>query len=110
MDTAAIEATPSNHTDDAAVAGEARDLTTESSSRGANVKLPKITVPLFNGDPVKWTSFWDSYQSAIHWNSDLTEVNKFNYLRSLLNHSAYDAIAGLTLSSTNYQQVIEILR
>ena len=55
-------------------------------------------------------SFWDSYQSAVHLNSELTDVDKFNYLRSLLDHSAYDAIAGLTLSSANYKQAIEILR
>ena len=58
---------------------------------------------------MKWTSYWDSYQSAIHLNSELTEVDKFDYLRSLLDHSAYDAIAGLTLSSANCQQAIEIL-
>ena len=79
-------------------------------ARGAKVRLPKITLPRFNGDPAKWTSFWDSYQSAIHLNSELTEVDKFNYLWCLLDHSAYEAIAGLTLSSANYQQAIEILR
>lgn len=35
---------------------------------------------------------------------------KFNYLRSLLEKSAYKAIAGLTLSSTNYRETIEILK
>ncbi len=73
------------------------------------MKLAKISLPQFKGDPEKWTSFWDSYQSAIHSNSGLSEVDKFNYLRSLLDHAAFDAIAGLTLSSTNYQQSIEIL-
>jgi len=74
------------------------------------VKLPKISLPRFNGDPVKWTSFWDSYQSAIQLNSELTEVDMFNYLLSLLEHTAFDAIAGFTLSAANYQQAIEILR
>ena len=32
-----------------------------------------------------------------------------NYLRSLLDNSADNAIAGLMLSSANYQQAIEIL-
>ena len=77
--------------------------------RGAKVKLPKITLPRFSGDPVKWVSFWDSYKSAIHTNSELSEVDKFNYLRSLLDHTAFDAIAGLTLSSANYQQAVDIL-
>ena len=72
-------------------------------------RLPKISLPRFSGDPLKWTTFWDSYQSAIHLNPDISKVNKFNYLRSLLDHTALDSINGLTLSSANYQQAIDIL-
>ena len=79
-------------------------------TQGARVKLPKISLPRFNGNPIKWTAFWDSYESAIHLNRDLSEVDKFNYLRSILDGTASDAVAGLTLSSANYQQAIEILR
>ena len=109
--TAATEGTSSTHDPVIGVtaAGETLDSTTEARARGAKVKLPKITLPQLNGDPVRWTSFWDSYRSVIHLNPELTEVDKFNYLRSLLDHSAHDAIAGLTLSSANYQQAIEIL-
>lgn len=67
------------------------------------VKVPKISLPRFNGNPIKWTTCWDSYRSAVHANSDLSDVDKFNYLRSLLDGTALDAIAGLTLSSGNYQ-------
>ena len=87
---------------------EALESTTEACACDSKVKLPKITFPQFNGDPVRWTSFWDSYQSVVHLNSDLTEVGKFNYLWSLLHHSAYDTIDGLTLSSTKYNEAIEI--
>ena len=76
---------------------------------GAKVKLPKITLPHFNGNVMKWSTFWDSYESAVHKNKDLSDVDKFNYLRSLLERSAYDAIAGLTLSAANYKEAIEIL-
>ena len=76
-----------------------------STTRGARVKLPKISLPHFSGDPVKWTSFWESYQSAIHGNDGLSDIDKFNYLRSLLDHTALDAIAGLTLSTTNYRRL-----
>ena len=58
---------------------------------------------------MKWTSFWDSYQSTVHLNPNLSKVDKFNYLWSLLDNSAHDAIAGLTLSSANYQRALEIL-
>lgn len=59
---------------------------------------------------MKWTSFWDAYQSAVHSNSALLDVDKFNYLRSLLDHTAFDVISGLTLSAANYSQAIEILQ
>lgn len=80
---------------------------TVPSDRGAKVKLPKITLPHFNGSLMKWPTFWDSYESAVHNNKDLSDVDKFNYLRLL---SAYDAIAGLTLSAANYREAIEILK
>ena len=86
------------------------DPAASGTTPGPKVKLPKISLPRFNGNPVKWTSFWDSYQSAIHLNSNLSDVDKFNYLRTLLDSTAFEAIAGLTLSSTNYHQAIEILR
>lgn len=76
----------------------------------AKVKLPKITLPRFSGNPMKWTPFWDSFKSAVHDNGALSEVDKFNYLRSLLDRSAYDTIAGLTLSEAHYQEAIELLR
>ena len=55
------------------------------------VRLPKITMQPFDGDVTNWTSFWDSFDSAIHRNAGLNEIDKFNYLRSLLKGSARDA-------------------
>ena len=79
-------------------------------SRGAMVKLPRITLPHFNGNLMKWTPFWDSYESSVHNNRELSDIDKFNYLRSLLEHSAYEAIADLTLSAANYREAVEILQ
>ena len=36
----------------------------------------------------KWTAFWESFESAIHSNTELSDVEKFNYLNSLLECSA----------------------
>ena len=57
-----------------------------------------------------WTSFWDSFDSAIHQITGLNEVDKFNYLRSLLRGSARDAVSGLMLTEANYAETISILR
>lgn len=78
------------------------------AATGGKVKLPKISLPHFNS--IYWTAFWDSYESAVHLNSALSDIDKFNYLRSLLEKSAYEAVAGLTLSSANYGEAIEILK
>ena len=76
----------------------------------ARVKLPKISLPHFRGNLMRWSAFWDSFNSAIHINDRLSEIDKFNYLRSLLEGAAYDAIAGLALSAANYGEAVEILK
>ena len=70
----------------------------------------ELTLRKFSGDPTAWTPFWDSYESAIHQNPDLSDIDKFNYLQSLVEHSAAEAIAGLTLSSSNYAEAITVLK
>ena len=75
----------------------------------SKIKLPKLTIPPFEGDITKWTPFWDSYDSAIHRNSSLTEINKFNYLRSLLRGTARESVAGLMLTAVNYDEAMGVL-
>ena len=81
---------------------EPRD-TTESTPR---VRLPKLTIKPFNGDLTAWTAFWDSYESSIHNNPSLSDIDRFNYLRSLLEHVALEAISGLPLTSAKYREAI----
>lgn len=79
-------------------------------AHGYKVRLPKLTIKPFNGKLTAWTPFWDSFSSAIHANPDLSKVDKFNYLRSMVSHSALEAISGLTLTGDNYDEAIEILQ
>lgn len=74
------------------------------------VKLPKLSIRKFSGDLTKWVTFWDSFNSAIHSNPSLSSVDKFNYLRSLVELSAAEAIAGLTITSANYDEAIATLK
>ena len=46
---------------------------------------------------MNWQSFWDSFKSAIHKNSDISTIDKFNYLNSLLRGNAARTVQGLTL-------------
>ena len=73
-------------------------------------KLPKLSLPQFNGDPTKWLPFLDSFSSAIDENDDLCDVDKFQYLRSLLEGPAVSVIAGLSLTNSNYKQAVALLQ
>lgn len=74
------------------------------------VKLPKLTIQPFKGDLTTWTTFWDSYRAAIDDSLSLSDIDKFNYLRTLLQGPALEALAGLTLTTRNYQEAISILK
>ena len=73
------------------------------------VRLPKLTIRSFNSDLMAWTTFRDSFESSIHKNPSLSDIDRFNYLRSLLKHTALESISGFTLSSMNYHEAIDIL-
>ena len=77
---------------------------------GTRVKLPKLTLKTFSGNLGEWMPFWDSFSSAVDENAQLAPVDKFNYLRGLLTGKAADAIAGLSLTATNYDEALGILR
>ena len=74
------------------------------------VKLPKLVLRPFNGDITMWNTFWESYDSAVHRNRDLSEIDKFNYLNSLLTGTAREAVSGLSLTTANYAEVVAILK
>ena len=49
------------------------------------MKLPKLALCSM-ATTTTWSSFWDSYEAIIH-NKDLADVDKFNYLNSLMEGS-----------------------
>ena len=65
-------------------------LVTPSSLITLHVKLPKLSIKKFNRDLTKWVTFWDSFDSSIHSNLSLLNVDKFNYLNTFLH--LYDAV------------------
>ena len=81
----------------------------QHSNSATKPRLPKITLPRFNGEVTKWNTFWDSFNSAIHTNTDIANIDKFNYLKSLIEGPAARAIQGLTLTNDNYETAIKIL-
>ena len=77
---------------------------------GAKPRLPKINLPRFNGEITRFSSFWDSFESLVHKNEELSGIDKFNYLVSLLEGPAARAVQGLPLTETNYDHAVELLK
>lgn len=84
--------------------------TTSAMGYASKVRLPKLSIKPFNGILTQWTPFWDSYKCAIHENIELSKVDKFNYLRSMVSNTALEAISGLTLTGANYDEAIDLLK
>ena len=72
-------------------------------------QLPKLTLPVFSGNPLMWQPFRDSFDSAVHNSPNLSKVQKFNYLRVQLQGDASRVIAGLPLTEDNYDDATELL-
>ena len=81
-----------------------------SAREWSRVKLPKLTIQPFGGDLTTWTPFWELYCAAIHDNPSLTDMEKFDYLRSLPEHTALDAILAFSLTAPNYMKAVSVLK
>lgn len=73
-------------------------------------RLPKLTIPMFGGDPLDWQPFWDGFEAAVHSNAQLNGAQKLSYLRAQLRGDATQAIAGLSLTSASYEHSVEVLK
>ena len=76
----------------------------------SRVRLPKLEIKKFDGNLAKWREFWDSYECAIHKNDKLSEIDKFSYLRGLLEGQASTAISGFALTGVNYKEAVDLLK
>ena len=77
-----------------------------TAAKVSKAKLLKLTLPKFDGCPSSWAPFWDCFASAVHKNSQLDNIEKFQYLKSLLEKTAAETISGLPLTSSNYLEAI----
>ena len=73
-------------------------------------KLPKLTLPKFDGDLLQWHPFWDSFDSSIHSNINLTDEHTFGYLKAQLEGTAAMAVQGFALTNANYMRAVDLLR
>ena len=86
---------------------------TDTSTYGGTtpkVKLPKVELHHFHGDPLLWPEFWDLYNVAIHMNCQVPVIQKFVHLKSLLLGEAAKCIASIETTESNYVIAVERLQ
>ncbi|KAK9712250.1 Protein of unknown function (DUF1759) [Popillia japonica] len=91
---------------------ETREVYTTASghaSNSVNIKLPTIKLPKFEGKYSNWLEFRDTYESLIHTNASINEIQKFHYLRASLEGSAAQVIHSLEFTARNYAVAWEAL-
>ena len=69
-----------------------------------------MKIQKFDAKIINWQTFWDQFESSIDSKENITDIDKFGYLRNLLGDSARETILGLTLTSENYKNAIQLLR
>lgn len=58
------------------------------STNYQKLKLPQAVLPTFNGRVEEWLSFKDTFHTMIHKRDDIANVEKLQYLKSVLKDEA----------------------
>ena len=85
-------------------------LVTNNKPKPSRVWLPKLEMLKFWGDALQKTSFWDQYNATIHSSTAISNIEKFNYFKNLLTGSALESISSLSLTDSNYERAIDLLK
>ena len=75
----------------------------------SHLKLPKLELPKFNADVLKFQNFWDQLEAAVLDNDNVLAVQKFTYLRSVLEGVTYHTIDRFEVTGANYHHGIDAL-
>ncbi|KAI5635719.1 putative peptidase (DUF1758) domain-containing protein [Phthorimaea operculella] len=76
----------------------------------ANVKLPTIAIPVFTGKFTEYKAFIGLFDSLVHQDTKLSDIQKLYYLRNFLKNEPYDLICNLPLVDSSYKESLTILK
>ncbi|XP_036346966.1 uncharacterized protein LOC118756302, partial [Rhagoletis pomonella] len=73
------------------------------------INLPKLQLTKFSGKQSEWLDFHNVFTTLVHNNRDLTNIERFQYLRSCLTEEASRLIQSLEVTSNNYSTALDLL-
>lgn len=86
------------------------DSNTKKVPSTVNTKLPTITIPPFSGKYSEYKPFIGLFNSLIHNNDNLDNIQKLYYLRGFLRGEASDLIKNLPLLDSSYEESLQIIK
>ena len=92
------------------ISGPWNNMRRPGNQTESQVKLPKIEMKGFNGDPKEWVQFWDLFERNVDKNQTLGDVNKMQYLKGLLGDTAVNVISHLLITEDNYRPAVHALK
>ncbi|GFT23701.1 uncharacterized protein TNCV_3511651 [Trichonephila clavipes] len=72
-------------------------------------KMPKLELPRFHGEMEYWITFKELFQATVVDNSDLTEIDKLQYLFASVKGNAAKLIRGFAIKKENLKNCWELL-
>ncbi len=81
----------------------------EPTSTRSFPKLPKLEIPKFEGDKLKWIEFDSIFKATVDSNDSISDVEKFGYLRSLMQGDAKEVIRGFPLTAESYRAAYKLI-
>ena len=83
----------------------------KSSAANSDFKSSlSVKIPVFSGDVLKWSEFWELFLISVHRNPGFEDVQKFVVLKSHLAGAALQAIQGIPVSGSGYAEAVEALK
>ena len=71
--------------------------------------LPKLHLPNFDGNILKWPEFRDVFESSVD-KQNIAKVLKLSYLKGAPHGTAFTAISGIALTNDNYDVAVTLLK
>ncbi|XP_067641701.1 uncharacterized protein [Eurosta solidaginis] len=73
-------------------------------------RLPKLKLPKFDGKYTEYSRFIHTFESLVHADSSLSQIDKFNYLLDCLSGAARAVIEPFDVTEANYQRALQRLK
>ena len=76
----------------------------------SHLKVSDVSLPVFGGNLMAWSEFWDLFEVVVHSNPRYATVQKFAILKSHLSGPALQCLKGIPVTEACYTTAIDALK